>query len=121
MRREFTGSAHDCFYRNYGQFMHVQDFCYFVEANPSIDFYWPNYDRAPWHVQCILRLDGDEKEVNFWPHKNKGQIIYEKSIEGLNKFVAELNRRAGEGDKDDDFDVFEGEDEYEEYEWDPFE
>jgi hypothetical protein len=107
MRREFTSDLSDCFFRSREQRGHVIDFCEFAKANPAFDFYWPNYDKAPWHVQCVLRLDGQDKEVNFWPHKDKGQIIYEKAIEGLNNFVAELNRRAGDGDEDDDFYVFE--------------
>lgn len=116
MRREFTYDTDDCFWRDDYQRAHVSKFCLEMGRDfDEVDFYWPNYDQAPWHIQCILRLDGQDKEVNFWPHKNKGQIIYEKSIEGLDNFIAELNRRAGEGDKADDFDVFEDD------EWNPFE
>jgi hypothetical protein len=73
----------------------------------EVELYWPNYDAAPWHIQCIMQIDGRDKEVNFWPHKDKGQIIYEKAIEGMDNFINEINRRAGDGDAEDAFDVFE--------------
>jgi hypothetical protein len=115
MKTFFTYDERDCFYRNddYWQYKNVVQFCdmaadHVVEhKDQRIRFYWPDYKYAPWHVQCVMRLDGEYKEVNFWPHKAKGQIKYEKSVEGLPKFFAELRKRAGDGDPDDDFDVFE--------------
>ena len=71
---------------------------------------WPflcmtNHDAAPWHIQCMIEIDGSEVEMNFWPHKDKAQFKYEKAIEPLSAFIAELQSRVS-GD-DDGFDVIE--------------
>lgn len=104
MRRDFTYDHEDCFWRNYEQRIHVMRFCEAAKKMEGVEFYWPNYDQAPWHIQCVMLLDGEDKAVNFWPHKNKGQIAYEKAICGLNNFMSEIGRRA---DEDDTFDVIE--------------
>ena len=38
------------------------------------DFYFPNYKAAPWHVQVQI----GEKFIDFWPHKMKAHVQYEK-------------------------------------------
>ena len=107
MRVEWTGDWTDCFYakRDWEQEYNVQAWADWANAQTHMDFYWPNYDASPWHIQCIIEIDGSEVEVNFWPHKNKAQFKYEKAIEPMSAFVAELKSRIN-GD-DDDFDVIE--------------
>ena len=107
MRKKFTHDWVDCFFRDEDELSHVVRFCGMTRRSTGVEFYWPNHKQSPWHIQCVMRIDGQEKEVNFWPHKNKGQIIYEKAIEGMENLINEINRRAGEGDPDDDFDVIE--------------
>lgn len=107
MRVEWTGHWPDCFYdkRDFNQVCCVQAFADWANAQAHLDFYWPNHNAAPWHIQCMIEIDGSEVEVNFWPHKNKAQFKYEKAIEPMSAFVAELKSRVN--GEDDDFDVIE--------------
>lgn len=34
----------------------------------------PSPEKAPWHVQAKLKVDGNEALINFWPHSGKMQI-----------------------------------------------
>lgn len=104
--REFTGRAEDCFYRyKESEEENAREFTWFANCNPQLDFYWPNYKASPWHIKCMININGDEVEMNFWPHKSKGQFKYEKAIEPLSAFIDELNTRLN--DVEDDFDVVE--------------
>jgi len=107
-RREWTGDYSDCFYRyNDGEEeQNAMEFADFANANPHVSFYWPNHGTAPWHLQCIIEIKGEITELNFWPHKSKGQFKYEKAIEPLSKFIDEFNSRL-QPDNEDDFDVIE--------------
>ena len=105
--REFTRRAEDCFYKpnDAEQVAGVRDFIWWTFDNLHLKFYWPNYEASPWHIKCMIQINGDEVEMNFWPHKSKGQFKYEKAIEPLSAFIEELNTRLN-GVKDD-FDVVE--------------
>lgn len=50
---------------------------------PNIRFFQPSPDRAPWHVQAILDAPDEPIELNFWPHKAKGQRKPLASIVGF--------------------------------------
>ena len=108
MRVEWTGDWADCFYakRDCVFAVHnVQAWADWANAQTHMDFYWPNHDASPWHIQCITEINGSEVEMNFWPHKNKAQFKYEKAIEPMSAFIDELQSRVnGDGD---DFDVIE--------------
>ena len=105
--REFTGLSADCFhkYHEREEKENSREFTRFANSNPQLDFYWPNYEAAPWHIQCMIQLSGEAVEMNFWPHKSKGQFKYEKAIEPLSAFIEELNTRLN--DVEGDFDVVE--------------
>lgn len=46
-------------------------------------FFQPNPEKAPWHVQCVIKSDeGYDLTLNFWPHKLKGQYDG-KSVQGI--------------------------------------
>ena len=109
MRREWTGHYTDCFYRyNDGEEeQNAMEFASWANANPHVSFYWPNYENAPWHLQCIINIKGEATELNFWPHKSKGQFKYEKAIEPMSAFFAELSKRVTQANEEDDFDVIE--------------
>ena len=107
MRRKWTGDPRDCFYKDMEQFINVQEFAFHAERNDILAFYWPNYDAAPWHLQCIIEIRGEATELNFWPHKSKGQFKYEKVIEPLGEFFRELVKRSAQATEEDDFDVIE--------------
>ena len=107
MRREWTGDPRDCFYKDMEQFINVQEFVFHADRNNFLALYWPNYDAAPWHLQATFYITSEEEtELNFWPHKSKGQFKYEKAIEPLSKFIDEFNSRLQPNDEDD-FDVIE--------------
>jgi hypothetical protein len=105
--RKFTGISADCFHNSDDgqQVAGVRAFTWWTLSNPQVDCYWPNYDAAPWHIQCVVDMHGDEVELNFWPHKSKGQFKYEKAIEPLSAFFEELSKRMT--DVEDDIDVLE--------------
>ena len=109
MRLEWTGDYSDCFYRyNDGEEeRNAMEFADFANANPHVSFYWPNHETAPWHLQCIIEIKGEITELNFWPHKSKGQFKYEKAIEPMSAFFAELSKRVTQANEEDDFDVIE--------------
>ena len=79
----------------------------FTGITTSLEFYWPNRDKAPWHIQCVTKIGDDDVEMNFWPHKSKGQFKYEKAIEPLSAFIYELRKRINEAEREEDFDVVE--------------
>ena len=107
MRREWTGDPTDCFYKDMEQFINVQEFAFYADQHNLLSLYWPNYDAAPWHLQCIIEIGGEATELNFWPHKSKGQFKYEKVIEPLGEFFRELVKRSDQATEEDDFDVIE--------------
>jgi len=67
-----------------------------------LHFYFPNYDAAPWQVQCKI---GDTV-INFWPHKEKAHIEYTPgpAAEGMSS-VQELINKTLASQVDDNFDV----------------
>ena len=68
--------------------------CLSRRRNNFLAFYWPNYEAAPWHLQATFYITSEEEtELNFWPHKSKGQFKYEKAIEPMSAFFAELSKR----------------------------
>ena len=63
------------------QVRNCQEFLEIVQLfKASINFYFPNYNEAPWQVQCEI----GEQKINFWPHKMKAHIEYTKggAVEG---------------------------------------
>lgn len=106
---KFTGWWGDCFHSKNAseQVRNIKEFASWVKTNPHVDFYWPNYAAAPWHIQCVTKIGDDDVEMNFWPHKSKAQFKYEKAIEPLSAFVDELVKRQVEAEKEEDFDVVE--------------
>lgn len=45
-----------------------------MDAYPSLKFFQPSPDRAPWHVQVIFDPPtGEAMALNFWPHRMKAQ------------------------------------------------
>ena len=108
MRREWTGDPRDCFYKDMEQFINVQEFVFHADRNNFLAYYWPNYEAAPWHLQATFYITSEEEtELNFWPHKSKGQFKYEKAIEPMSAFFAELSKRIKQPNDEDDFDVIE--------------
>ena len=75
--------------------------------------YWPNYEKAPWHMKCdICNLNGQKVEINFWPHKAKAQIKYQKVVEGwadIYNLISSVSTALNVYDdiEDDEFDVIE--------------
>ena len=57
----------------------LHQFVELMESHKDLDFFFPNYEKAPWHVQVDF---GGGIVMNFWPHQNKAQIQYERSVEG---------------------------------------
>ncbi len=79
-----------------------------VASYPNLKFYQPAPDKAPWHVQCVLDVEGEDDIVlNFWPHKMKGQRQPLHAVEGVAAMHA-LIEEALRDQADEPFDVIEG-------------
>ena len=75
-----------------------------VEAYPDIRFFQPSPDKAPWHVQAIL---DEDVELNFWPHKMKGQRKPRPSVVG-HIAICQIIDEAIADAAEEPFDVIEG-------------
>ena len=80
----------------------MDDMFNYYKSKHGLQFYFPNYDAAPWQVQCKI---GDTV-INFWPHKEKAHIEYTPgpAAEGMSS-VQELINKTLASLVDDDFDV----------------
>ena len=71
----------DCFYRYNDERVeqNVQEFANFANARPACNVSTGQTMR-PRRGTCnaIIDIKGRETELNFWPHKSKGQFKYEK-------------------------------------------
>ena len=115
-RREWAGDWSDCFYRDddYEQYDNVQMFANIADhlydlCGGETPLYWPNYEKAPWHLQCAITVNGRPTEMNFWPHKAKAQISYQKVTEGWMEIHMLINSVffTNDDQDEDDFDVIE--------------
>jgi hypothetical protein len=60
--------------RNSDHVENVRDFLAIKKRFEWMEFYQPQPEKAPWHVQ--VRIDcatGEPIWLNFWPHKGKAQ------------------------------------------------
>ena len=73
----------------------------FLRRNPQLDFYFPNFRDAPWHLQARTQ---DGEVLDFWPHKNKGCYngLVRSGISGLEWLVGQAEMLGG-GDVLEDF------------------
>lgn len=82
--------------------MEVEWFLDLQLRHPELEFFHPNRELAPWHIQA--RLDNGEL-LNFWPHKVKGMIQdrppVRVGIDAIEEMIAEAKTYQ------DDFEVIE--------------
>lgn len=80
-----------------------------VRAYPDIRFFQPSPDKAPWHVQAFLDVSDlpEPIELNFWPHKLKGQRRPRKSVEGSAAIHAIIKEAIDDAHGGGDFDLIE--------------
>jgi hypothetical protein len=79
-----------------------------IAAYPSITFFQPSPNKAPWHVQAILDVEGEEPIVlNFWPHKMKAQRQPCMSVEGIDAIHAVIQEALEDQASPDVFDLIE--------------
>ena len=91
------------YFKSEGQRYAVERFIEIAKEEGIIgDLYWPNKDKAPWHLQATV---GKEK-MNFWPHVMKSHVEYTKDVAVGFKAMRAMIRAAKIGEEDDDFDVF---------------
>ena len=92
------------FFKYPHQMQNCRDFAANTADFPSIDVFQPAPHKAPWHVQALL---GDGSiELNFWPHKLKGQRAPFPAVMGKSE-IRELIREAQEDAAEPDFDLIE--------------
>ena len=96
------------FYRDDEERSNCEKFQIVGNSYPKIRLFQPAPIQAPWHVQALIDDGSDEPiELNFWPHKAKGQRRPHRSEEGwiaINTIIASALQDAKDGD---DFDVIE--------------
>lgn len=83
------------------------EFLELMEEFPDVDFFQPNREKAPWHVQAILEAEPEPIELNFWPHKLKGQRRPLKAVEGADAIRDLIQEAIIDAITPDDFEVFE--------------
>lgn len=84
-----------------------EEFEQIVASYPDIHFFQPSPDKAPWHVQAILdNGDGEPIELNFWPHKLKGQRRPRPSVEGASAIYDIIDEAIADA-AEEPFDVIE--------------
>lgn len=75
---------------------------------PQIELTQPSPYDAPWHIQAFIPTKhGEPLEMNFWPHKEKGHIKYEKAVEGIPALRDLINRALREAASDEEIDLSE--------------
>lgn len=78
------------------------------------NFFQPNAEKSPWHVQCRIQTDaGYDLTLNFWPHKMKGQYggyggMNSGTYEGLDGLRGMMAKAIDDCRDCEDFDVIEG-------------
>lgn len=91
------------FYRDQIEDQFVSAFRDFFSMNNMLqELFWPNYQKAPWHMQMRI---GDSV-INFWPHKLKAHVSYESTTANGIEEIAALLRRVQE-ETEVDFDLVE--------------
>ena len=112
-KRAWTGRWQDCYHRwdDDEQVGNVKAFCSVANFMDDLNdddanLYWPNFKAAPWHLQCVVQVDGEMTKLNFWPHKAKAQVDYRKVQEGWGN-VNELIASIFSTDEEEEFDVIE--------------
>ena len=95
---------------NLKAFVELEDHINDVSFN-QYRIYWPNYEKAPWHMKCdISNINGQKVEINFWPHKAKARIKYQKAVEGwadIYNMICLVCKNLNDDIEDDEFDVIE--------------
>lgn len=72
------------YYRDNYDAENCAEFDRITQDHPSIRFFQPSPDKAPWHIQAILEtLSAEPIVLNFWPHKAKGQRQPMPAVEGF--------------------------------------
>ena len=86
----------------YGRAHHaanLQQFERLMQMNNDIQFYQPDPERAPWHVQA--KVNG--VTLNFWPHLLKGNVERTRAVQGYSA----LQRMIGDARSEADVDLIE--------------
>lgn len=93
------------YYRDTFERENCEQFEMLTDCYPDIHFFQPSPIKAPWHIQAFLDDGSDEPiELNFWPHKAKGQRRPEKAVEGwasIHAVIASALRDAGSAENAD--------------------
>jgi len=97
---------------NYYQPFACEAFEEMTRKFPSVRFFQPSPDKAPWHVQAIFDLGPAEEPIvlNFWPHKNKGQRQPLPAIVGIDEITSLIDAALKDA-AEEPFDVFEASEE----------
>lgn len=98
--RQWTGDWQECYHHwdDETQVSNVETFggvaSWLDDMNHGeVGLYWPNFAAAPWHLQCSVRVNGEMTKLNFWPHKAKAQVDYQKVAVGwreINRLIASI-------------------------------
>lgn len=74
---------------------------------PSITFFHPSPEKAPWHIQCRLEALDLPIVLNFWPHVGKAQREGCKSVATWAEAYALIDEALIDA-AEEPFDVIEG-------------
>lgn len=63
----------------------IEEFNEIAARFPWLEFFQPNPEKAPWHVQALVSkgIGNGDIILNFWPHTGKAQREDCASVQGL--------------------------------------
>lgn len=91
----------------------VEEFKRFMSRFEWADFYQPNPEKSPWHVQCSIETRiGYRLVLDFWPHKLKGRYcgydgLAGGTVEGVDALRGIMAQAIDDADDTSDLEVIE--------------
>jgi len=85
----------------------VASFRELVKEFPALNLFFPNKEKAPWHVQAMIEGTPYSIMVNFWPHVMKGQRDGCHAVEGYGGIHDMLIEAFNDAAIGDDFELIE--------------
>jgi len=78
-----------------------------VKDFPELELFQPSPQKAPWHVQAIIKFGQYPIILNFWPHTMKAQRDGFKAVEGASAIRGVIEGALEDAATEQPFDLIE--------------